>query len=104
MFKEFPVHCHGYSKGNLSALSGHEGFHLDPNIDLDLRLDTPSIKPGFEQINFLWKLYVPLKPKVLTSRCYLPVNRFEKEGKEATHLCIVTRRICRQSSIIQISL
>lgn len=47
--KEFPVNCRGDSKGNLSALSSHEGFHLDPNTVLDLRSDAPSIKPELEE-------------------------------------------------------
>lgn len=37
MFKEFPVNCRGNSKGNLSALSSREGFHLDPNVVFEIR-------------------------------------------------------------------
>lgn len=89
------------SKGNLSALSSHEGFHLDATVALVLRADALSIEPEFEQTAiffYFWKLYVPLKPRVLTGGCGLLVNTFSKGSREANHLHTLTKSNLRQTS------
>lgn len=60
--------------------------HLDPKVVLILRSGALSIKSEIEQTAiFLWQFYVPLRPKVLADRCYLPGQRFEKGNREANH-------------------
>ena len=51
-------------------VSNYEGFHLGPYLDLIPRSDAPSIYPKLgKAMVFLWRLYVPPRPKVLRNGC-----------------------------------
>ena len=48
--------------------------------------DTLNIEPGFGQTaTFARKLNVPLRLKVLTNGCYVPVRNLEEERKKANY-------------------
>lgn len=51
-----------------------------------------NIEHGFEETAiFIWRLYAPLRPKVLTGGCCLPVRELGKKSKEASGPHIVTK-------------
>ena len=51
----------------VQGISGCHETYLNPNVVVILRSGALGIKPEFEHIAiFLWRLYVPVRPKVFT--------------------------------------